>query len=232
MMKSNFPFNVVKFDFKRERRRAEEMIHARLNPLLMVAGYSWTKGNWWFKEYAWCMKRCSLGLTTVGQVKQPNALGGATIFLEKLHEVFRRDDDDPFSDRSASMGAPIYAIDERLNSDSGHFNSLDHLRDEVLPIFERAIAERVLPELERYQTEEDLLDTLLAPDWYESLKLLASPDRRGALVALMLANRDGAPSALAWARAEVERIRSQKPLITSPARYQDLLRVISHLERQ
>ena len=126
---------------------------------------------------------------------------------------------------------PIYAIDGRLNSDSGHFNSLDHLRDEVLPLFERAIVECVLPELERYQTEDDLLQALLAPDWFESVKLFATPDRRGALVALMLAKCEGTQPAIEWARTEVERIRAEKPLITNTARYQELLRTIAYLER-
>lgn len=232
MIKSKFPFNEIKFDFKHDRKVAEQLIREKIAPACEAAGYRWSKGNWWFKDLSWCRKRCSLGLTTVGKVKQPNALGGATIFLEKMHSVFRRDDDEPLSDQSGTIGAPIYAIDERLNSDSGHFNSLDHLQEEVLPLFERAISECVLPELERYRIEDDLLQALLAPDWLESVKLFATPDRRGALVTLMLAKREGIQPAIKWGRAEVERIRAEKPLITSTARYQELLRAIAYLEQQ
>jgi len=230
MSNSNFPFNKVTFDFKRERKQAEQLIRDRLDPICAPLGYRWAKGNWWFKDHPWGRKRCSLGLTTVGSVNQPNALGGAAIFLEQMHAIFRRDDDEPLTDRSGTIGAPIYAIDERLNSDSGHFNSFDHLRDEVLPLFERALVERVLPELERYQTEDDLLQAFLEPDWLESVKLFASQDRRGSLVALMLAKREGAQHAIEWAHDEVDRIKAEKPLVASTARYQELLRTIAHLE--
>ena len=76
MNRSKFPFNVITFDLKRERKPAELMIRDKLDPVCVQLGYRWTKGNRWTKEAAWCNKNVGLSLTTVGQVKQPNALGG------------------------------------------------------------------------------------------------------------------------------------------------------------
>lgn len=231
MSGTNYPFNKIEFDFKRERKSAEQLIRDRLDPICAAHGYKWTKGNWWFKGYSWCKKRCSLGLTTVGHAKQPNALGGASLFLEEIHRlVVHQESDSPLTEQSTTIGAPIYSLDKRLSHDSGHFNSLQHLK-EILPAYERAMTECVLPELERYQSEEDLLQALLRPDWLTSVKLFASQDRRGAVVAMMLAKRKGADDAIAWARAEVDHIKSEKPLVTSTARYQELLHTIAYLEQ-
>jgi hypothetical protein len=230
MSKSNFPFNEVSFDFKRERKLAEKLIRDRLDPICSELNYKRININRWSKDVDWCKKNLGLGLTTVGRIKQPNALGGASLAIGDMHRVFLRGDFEPINDQSPTIGAPVYAIDERLNSDSGHFNSLANL-SEILPMFERAFTECVLPELERYQTEDDLLQALLAPDWLTSVKLFASQDRRGSLVALMIAKREGDKRATEWARAEVDRIKAEKPLVTSTARYQELLRTIAHLER-
>jgi len=232
MSSTNYPFNKIEFDFKRERKSAEQLIRERLDPICTARGYVWTKGNWWFKDFGWCRKHCSLNLRTVGYVKQPEVLGGGGLFLEAIHRqvIHRVDFDGPLTDRSTTMGAPIYSLDKRLSYDSGHFNSFQHLK-EILPAYERAMAECVLPELERYQSEDDLLQALLEPDWLTSVKLFASQDRRGAVVAMMRAKRNGANDAVAWARAEVDHIKAEKPLVTSTARYQELLRTISYLEQ-
>jgi hypothetical protein len=163
-------------------------------------------------------------------MKHPELIGSGSISLPQYDRVFRRKDS-VASEKSPSLGGPIHWIDDRLDSNDGRFTSMPQL-EQLLPKFERAFAERVLPELERYDTEGELLESLLRPDWLTSVKLSATQDTRGSLVALMLAARQGPKSAIEWARREVERIRAEKPLVRSSARYQDLLRTIEHLEKR
>lgn len=219
----------MKFDFKRDKAAAEHLIKARLDPACSHFGYVWEKGNWWEKSIKWCIKRCHLGVRQVGLTKQPELIGSGSIFLPQYDRIFRRKDS-VVSEKSSSLGGPIHWIDDRLDSNAGRFASMAEL-EKVLPKFERAFAERVLPELERYETEDDLLESLLRSDWLTSVKLSATQDTRASLVALMLAAREGPKHATEWAKLEVERIRAEKPLVTSTARYQDLLRTIEHLEK-
>jgi len=115
-----------------------------------------------------------------------------------------------------------------LTSETGRFDDLQGM-EALLPRFAESIQTTVLPELERYRTEGNLLDALLADDWLTSVKLSATPDRRGALVTLMLWRREGAEFATAWGMRELERIRAEKPFVTSTARYQELDRCIEYI---
>jgi hypothetical protein len=131
-------------------------------------------------------------------------------------------------EKPASIGAPIHWIDPHMTSETGRFDDLQGM-EALLPRFAESIHTIVLPELERYQTEGDLLDALLADDWLTSVRLSATGDRRGALVTLMLWRREGVDCALAWGTGELERIRAEKPLVTSTARYQELDRCLEYI---
>ena len=191
-------------------------------------GYTWKKGNWWEKETTWCVKRCNLGLRQVGMTKRPELIGGGSIFLPQYDRIYRRDDSKE-TEYPSSLGSPVHWIDKRLDSNAGRFDDMAEL-NAILPRFERAFEECVLTELERYRTEDDLLEALLSPEWLTSVKLSATQDVRGALVTLMLAGRKGSGNAIRWASEQVELIKAEKPLVTSTARYQNILRCIEYLE--
>lgn len=217
------------FDFRKDKISVEQAVVRRIGQLCERFGYAWKRGNWWEKETTWCVKRCNLGLRQVGMTKHPELIGGASIFLPQYDRIYRRDDS-VVPEFPSSLGSPVHWIDKRLDSNAGRFENMEEL-DAILPRFERAFEECVLPELERYKTEDDLLEALLSPEWLTSVKLSATQDIRGALVILMLAGRKGLGYAIEWGREEVERIRAEKPLVTSIARYQNILRCIEYLER-
>jgi hypothetical protein len=56
-----------------------------------------------------------------------------------------------------------------------------------------------------------------------------SQDRRGALIALMLAKREGKEKALAWAMNDVARIKAQEPDQERPGRWSNLQIAIDYL---
>jgi YD repeat-containing protein len=215
------------FDFKKEKGLAERLIRSALEPVFAGTRYALARGNWWELDCGWCLKRCNLGLRQAGLTKQPELIGGASLFVPQYYPIYRRDDYGK-EEKHASIGAPIHWIDPRMTSETGRFDDLLGM-EALLPRFAESIQTTVLPELERYRTEGDLLDALLADDWLTSVKLSATPDRRGALVTLMLWRREGAEFAAAWGMRELERIRAEKPFVTSTARYQELDRCIEYI---
>jgi hypothetical protein len=221
------------FDFKKQRKAVERLIKERLDPICSANGYVWTRhkygGNHWDKTLSWCKKSCALTIHAVGMTKKPEYIGGASIVLPQYYDAIRREDWP--DDVEIGFGGPVHWIDERL-ADMLRFENWDQLVA-LLPLFERALVECVLPELERYTDESVLFDILLRPDWYQTMKIPgASADRRGALVTLMMAKRDGKNKAVAWGEAEAERIKAEQPYVTSTKYYQEILRALDYLRRK
>ena len=219
------------FDFKRQTKEADLLIRGRLDTIFLAKGYVHTrskyKGNFWERKFDWCKKRCSLGIQAVGMTRKPEFIGGATIELPKFFSAIRREDWVAGED-GVGLGGPVHWIDKRLE-DTLRFESFEEFAA-LLPKFERAFVECALPELERYADQETLLEALLQPDWLQSVKLSLNPDRRGALVTLMMAERDGKDKAIAWGLAEAERIKAEQPYVTTNKYYQEIERSINFLQ--
>jgi hypothetical protein len=220
-------------DFKENQRKLEEALKAHLQPALSRHEFKWNKGNFWTRDIGWGLQQCSVGVRKISSGLYMEVIGGAGLFVPEHHSVFQPD---YMAHRKAkhvppsTLGGPIEWIDKRLAFDSGRFTTWDEF-ERWLPLYRRAFEECAIPELAHYPTEDALLDALLAPDWLESVKLSATQDRRGALVTLMLAKRDGRAQALAWALADIERIKAQEPGQERPVRWMELQRAVDHLRK-
>lgn len=215
-------------DFKKEKQALYAAMKTHLDPLLSSKGFVWNKDNFWTRDRAWCVATLSLGARKRSNGLFCEVLGGVSVFLPEYHQLLGIETETVIAACPTTFGGPIHWIDERLDFDSGRFTTWPEF-ERWLPHYRRAFEECAIPELDRYPTEEALLDALLADDWLKAVKLTASQDRRGGLVALMMAKRDGKEKAIAWARADIERIRAQEPGQERPGRWQDLRRAVDYL---
>jgi hypothetical protein len=215
---------------EQQRKKFYEAIRFQVDALFTRAGFKGLDGNFWVADCGWAVRRCSLGVRQIKGASNLELVGGAALFLPSYHELLQPEIRQVSSQEFPStLGSPVEWIDERLEAADGRFTSTEELL-RCLPRFERAFEERVLPEFQRYATEEQLLEILSRDDWSKTIKLSATQDRQAALVTLMLASAGSPEHALAWARKEVERIKAQEPDRERPVRWRELQRAIEHVE--
>ena len=215
-------------DLKKEKKRLDEAIKAKLDPLFASKGFKWNKNNFWTRDVGWHIESSNLGFRKISSGLYCDLIGGVGLFLPEYHKTLGIESETTIAPYPTTIGGPIHWIDKRLDFDSGRFTTFEEF-EAWLPLYHRAFDECAIPELSRYQTEDMLLEALLQSDWLKSVKISMSQDRRGALVALMLAKREGAEKGLAWAMNDVARIKAQEPDQERPGRWRDLQRAIDYL---
>lgn len=215
-------------DFRKEKGRLFAEIKTRLDPLMSSRGFMWNAGNFWTSDVGWAIRTCSLGVRRLSHGLYCDIIGGISLFLPAYHSILGLDEETTAAPHPTTLGAPIHWVDTRLDDQSARFTTAEGFA-RALPAFVLAFEKCAIPELASYATEEDLLVALIDPLWVDRMKLAPSPDRRGALVALMLAKREGRDRGIAWARDDVDRIKGLTPGEKSPARWKDLRRAIEHL---
>lgn len=218
-------------DIKKEKKRLEEAFKASLDPLFLAKGFKWNKNNFWTRDLGWCVEQCSVGTRKRSSGLYCDILGGVGLFLPEYHKQLEIESETTIAPCPTTIGGPIHWVDKRLDFDSGRFTTFEEF-ESWLPLYYRAFEECAIPELNRYQTEDMLLEALLQPDWLKSVKISMSQDRRGALIALMLAKREGKEKALAWAMNDVARIKAQEPGQERPGRWRNLQCAINYLSER
>jgi hypothetical protein len=212
-------------NLKTEKKRIDAALEAALDPVLSPRGFERHRENVWTRDLQWAQHACSIGVRKRHDGLFLEVIGGAGIFLREYHPVFQPDFMEYASSKipPSTMGGPLHWIDERLNFDVGRFTTWEEF-EQLMPLFKRAIDERVLPEFDRYESDEAVLRSLRRPNWSKEIRFSLTQDRRAALIVLMLAKYEGAAEALAWGRPELTRIKSQDE--TRSVRWRELQRAI------
>jgi hypothetical protein len=214
-------------DFKAEKNNLKQMIADCLDPLMKEKGFnkriSVYDGYYWFKDIGWATLRCGLGMHK-SKLGKTNIDGSAGLSCEKYNFLINLDEASlkKMKPPVAILGSPIEGIDrdlcKTLNFRDARFENMEQFK-KMLQLYYDSIKEKVIPELERYVSEEYLYEALL-PDLRESsIKLSVGRDRRVALLTLMKAEREGKKKAIAWSDEEIKRLEANETPLFVPEGY-------------